>query len=215
MFVLCMINLFANSAYSSIAPFFPAEGKKKGLPVSTFGLIFAGYSFAMFVFAPLFSHMLSYCGRKRVLIFGCLFEAIAMVAFGLFDFINNPLAYGIMCFVCRFIEGFGNGCLNSATNSIIAHKFKDNASNLIGLTQTFTGLGMLMGPIMGSALYEAGGFMMPFFVCGGLLFLLTIPIICLLENDSMVEREEEDEKKRKQSNLEPINEERQEDEVSQ
>ena len=30
--VLCLINLFANSAYSSIAPFYPYEAVKKGLP---------------------------------------------------------------------------------------------------------------------------------------------------------------------------------------
>ena len=123
MTVLCLINLMANSAYSSIAPFFPAEAKHKGLPISTLGFIFSGYSVSMFVFAPLFSHMLSSCGRKRVLVFGCLFEAIAMICFGLFDFIKNPVSYGILCFLCRFIEGFGNGCLNSATNSIIQHTF--------------------------------------------------------------------------------------------
>ena len=40
---------------------------------------------------------------------------------------------------------------------------------------------MLMGPIIGSVLYEAGGFMLPFFFCGALLFLLTIPICCVLK----------------------------------
>jgi MFS family permease len=38
-----------------------------------------------------------------------------------------------------------------------------------------------MGPIIGSVLYEAGGFMLPFFFCGTLLFLLTIPICCVLQ----------------------------------
>ena len=118
--VLCLINLMANSAYSSIAPFFPMEATKKGLPISTLGFIFSGYSISMCVFAPLFGHMLNKIGRKNVLILGCLFESIAMFCFGLFDFINGkPVLYGIMCFLCRFIEGFGNGCLNSATNSII------------------------------------------------------------------------------------------------
>ena len=96
-------------------------------------------------------------------------------------------------------DGFGNGCLNSATNSIITHTFKENASNLIGLTQTFTGLGMLSGPIIGSFLYEAGGFMAPFFVCGGLLFLLTIPIWCLLEDDMAIKQVEDAEKKSQRS----------------
>lgn len=42
---------------------------------------------------------------------------------------------------------------------------------------------MLAGPIFGSILYEAGGFKLPFFVTGGLLFVLIFPISVLLKND--------------------------------
>ena len=50
---------------------------------------------------------------------------------------------------------------------------------------------MLLGPIMGSVLYESGGFMLPFFVCALLLFVLTIPICCILENDIKSEIDDE------------------------
>jgi len=181
--VLCLINLFANSAYSSIAPFYPYEAVKKGLPSETLGFIFAGYSISMFVFAPLFGALLNKVGRKNVLILGCLCESIAMFCFGLFVLIDSPVTYGVLSFLCRVIEGFGNGCLNSATSSIISFNYPDNMGNLMGLTQTFTGLGMLAGPIFGSILYEAGGFKLPFFVTGGLLFVLIFPIGVLLKND--------------------------------
>jgi len=189
--VLCLVNLTANSAYSSIAPFYPTEALKKGLPQSTLGFIFAGYSISMCVFAPLYGYMLTNLGRKNVLMLGCLCESIAMFCFGLFVYIDNPVAYGIMSFLCRFIEGFGNGCLNSSTSSIITHNYQDNQSNLIGLTQTFTGLGMLCGPILGSILYEAGGFQLPFFVTGSFLFALIFPISYFLINDSHSHRMKE------------------------
>lgn len=179
--VLCMVNLIANSAYSSIAPFFPAEAVQKGLPQSSLGFIFAGYSLSMFVFSPLLGYILTKYGRKNVLILGCLCESIAMFCFGFFVYIKSPVAYGILCFLCRIIEGFGNGCLNSSTSSIISYNFEDNMSNLIGLTQTCVGLGMLSGPIIGSILYEWGGFKLPFFVTGALLFLLTFPIYFFLK----------------------------------
>ena len=158
MLVLCLINFFANSAYSSIAPFYPNEAVTKGVAKSSLGFIFAGYSISMCLFAPTFGHMLNKIGRKNVLIIGCLCESIAMITFGLFDYIQDPLAYGILSFLCRFVEGFGNGCLNSASSSIITHNYIENMGNLIGLTQTFTGLGMLSGPIVGSFLFELGGF---------------------------------------------------------
>lgn len=132
--ILCLVNLFANSAYSSIAPFYPIEAVKKGVPSSTLGIIFAGYSLSMFIFSPLFSRMLTKLGRKNVLMIGCLCESISMFCMGLFDLIDNPAVYGILSFFCRVIEGFGNGCLNSSSSSIICFNYEDNMSNLIGLT---------------------------------------------------------------------------------
>jgi MFS family permease len=132
--ILCLVNLFANSAYSSIAPFYPIEAVKKGVPSSALGFIFAGYSLSMCVFAPLFSRMLTRFGRKNVLMLGCLCESISMFGMGFFDYIESPMVYGILSFLCRVIEGFGNGCLNSSSSSIICFNYEDNMSNLIGLT---------------------------------------------------------------------------------
>jgi MFS family permease len=171
-----MVNLFANSAYSSIAPFYPVEACKKGVHVGALGFIFAGYSLSMFVFSPLFSKMLTKHGRKNVLLLGCLCESMAIISMGLLDYVEDPVVYIALSFLCRVIEGFGNGCLSSSTNSIICFYFEDNMSNLIGLTQTFTGLGMLSGPLFGSFLYEHGGFKTPFLVTGAMLFILVIPI---------------------------------------
>lgn len=42
---------------------------------------------------------------------------------------------------------------------------------------------MLAGPIFGSFLYEWGGFQLPFFVTGAMLFILIIPISLFFESD--------------------------------
>jgi len=80
----------------------------------------------MCVFAPVFSNILTKYGRKNVLILGCLCESIAMICFGFFIYIESPVVYAICCFLCRFIEGFGNGCLNSSTSAIISYNYEDN-----------------------------------------------------------------------------------------
>ena len=114
---LCAVNLFANSAYSSIAPFLPIEAESKGVPTWAFGSIFSAYSAAMFLFSPLFALMLNKYPAKKVLILGCICEGISMLVFGFFDYIDDPKSYAIACFFCRFLEGFGNGCLNSSCKS--------------------------------------------------------------------------------------------------
>ena len=111
---LCLVNLFANSAYSSIAPFYPIEAVKKGVPTSLHGIVFAAYSISMAIFSPLFARLLNTHGPKRVLIVGCVCEGISLIVFGLFDYIQGPTGYAICSFMCRFLEGFGFGCLNSS-----------------------------------------------------------------------------------------------------
>ena len=53
-----------------------------------------------------------------------------------------------------------------------------------GILQTFTGLGMLCGPIMGSLLYTLGGFQLPFYTVGVLLLFLSAMNQYLLPDDS-------------------------------
>ena len=122
---LCLVNLIANSAYSSIAPFFPGEAVKKHVPQFYIGFIFAGYSVSMWIFSPLFSSLLKQYGRKKVLMLGCLCESFAILLFAILIVIEDPFMYGVSCFMCRMIEGFGNGCLSSSTNSLISFHYED------------------------------------------------------------------------------------------
>lgn len=55
-------------------------------------------------------------------------------------------------------------------------------AKLNGLLQTFTGLGMLMGPIMGSFLFKLGGFKLPFYTVGVQLLILAVVIRGLLSS---------------------------------
>ena len=180
---LCLVNLIANTAYSSIAPIFPAEANDKGIPVFYLGFIIAGYSVSMWIFSPIFSLLMSKYGRKKVLMLGCILESFSILVFAFLINFDDPIVYGVSCFLCRMVEGFGNGCLNSSSNSLISYHFEDDQSKLIGLIQTFTGIGMLAGPVGGSFLYSFGGFQLPFFVSGGALFLLVIPVCIFISAD--------------------------------
>lgn len=48
--------------------------------------------------------------------------------------------------------------------------------------ETFAGLGYTAGPVIGSVLYEYGGFQTPFLVLGFLLILATFFSVYLVEN---------------------------------
>jgi MFS family permease len=188
--ILCAVNLLANSAYSSIAPFYPTEAISKGVPESLFGLVFSSYSIAMVIFSPMYARLLYKHGCRTVLTMGCISEGVAMVIFGTFHYIDHPATFACCSIFCRFLEGFGNGCLNSGSQKLVMKCFPESKlAKMTGILQTFTGLGMLCGPVLGSLLFAVGGFELPFYVAGILLLILSILVACVvpatIENKSI------------------------------
>jgi hypothetical protein len=70
--VVCVTNLLANSAYSLIAPFFPAEAINKGVPNVFVGLVFSSYSLSMFLATPFYKKLIDLHGTFSLLTLGLL-----------------------------------------------------------------------------------------------------------------------------------------------
>jgi MFS family permease len=56
--------------------------------------------------------------------------------------------------------------------SIIASAYKKDREEYLGYVESAAGVGLLLGPIIGSVLYYFGGYMLPFAVLGGSYFLM-------------------------------------------
>ncbi|XP_061173557.1 MFS-type transporter SLC18B1-like [Saccostrea echinata] len=83
----------------------------------------------------------------------------------------NGTTYIVMCFLCRTIEGIGCSLFVTASFAIIATVFPDHVATVFGVLETFSGLGLIVGPAVGGALYQLGGFGLPFFVVGSIAVL--------------------------------------------
>lgn len=70
----------------------------------------------------------------------------------------------------------------AASFTILADEFPDSVSTMFGTCETFSGLGFMLGPVIGGALFHFGGFITPFLVLGllvvlvGLLAIKTLPL---------------------------------------
>lgn len=126
------------------------------------------------IVAPIVGILMAKTGRKFMIFTGLLMEGIAIICFGLIDFIEDGTAYAILSGVCRMFEGAGNACLITSSYALVASHYPMNKENVVGTLQVFTGVGMMAGPLLGSLLYAIGGFQLPFYVTGAALFLLTI-----------------------------------------
>ena len=85
-------------------------------------------------------------------------------------------------FLARAIQGCGTAAANTASWKIVATEFPDKMSTIFGVLETFTGLGFMIGPPLGGALYAARGFLLPFFVVGGNLLLCVAGLILTMPN---------------------------------
>ena len=177
MTVLCSIAFGANTAYSVVAPILPNVVKNKLLPDLYTAMIISGYPLGMIIFTPSFGKMLNTIGQKKTLLAGTISMGISMLIFGFLNKIEEKYTFFGVSVAARILMGFGNGCLNSATSSIIAFNYPESMGFLIGLQQIFNNAGMLIGTLLGGILYSWGGFGLPFFLNAGVL--LGLSVICM------------------------------------
>ena len=70
----------------------------------------------------------------------------------------------------------------SSALGILMVIFPNKVAKVMSWTQTCFGLGYMLGPGVGAALYEAGGFMLPFLVVGSVSTLLSIALAFTIPN---------------------------------
>jgi len=142
--IIFTVNFACCVAYSAVAIIFPSRVLDKGLNSFWAGLIIAAYAISQMVSGPGITYLLNSKGKKSTLMFGCALLGFSLPIFGLaVDF--EKYIFLLVCIVCRLFIGFGSGCINSASNSIIAFNYPDKMSQLIGINQVVCSIGMIIG----------------------------------------------------------------------
>ena len=76
------------------------------------------------------------------------------IFFGLLDKVNGHYPFIVLSFVIRIVEAMGNAAFLTASFAIIAKEFPDNVATTFASLETFFGLGLIVGPTVGGALYQ-------------------------------------------------------------
>lgn len=168
---MALMNFFASTCFSLLAPFYPAEAAKKGVSTTVTGFIFGVFELVIFLSAPIFGNYITRIGSKFMFSSGVFVCGGCAILFGVLDKCPDGTIYIVMCFCCRTIEALGCAAYITALFAITASVFPNNVSTVVGALETFSGIGMMAGPAVGGALYTAGGFGLPFFVMGGIVII--------------------------------------------
>jgi len=76
-----------------------------------------------------------------------------------------------LAFIIRIVEGIASAAFMTASYTVMAKEFPDRIATTFSLLETCFGLGLILGPTLGGAFYELGGFLMPFVILGVFLLL--------------------------------------------
>lgn len=83
------------------------------------------------------------------------------------DFADSALQLGLL----RFAYGFGVGALTPSVNSLLTKMTpKEGISRIFSLNQSFSYIGQVLGPFVGSAVATGLGYRWVFFVTAAIVF---------------------------------------------
>uniref|UniRef100_U5EXX6 Putative mfs-type transporter n=1 Tax=Corethrella appendiculata TaxID=1370023 RepID=U5EXX6_9DIPT len=172
---------FCNAICVSLqAPFFPKEAEKKGATATEYGLVFGIFELVVFLISPIYGQYLNRIGPKVLFNSGIFTTGTAAILFGLLDKVPGHTAFISAAFIIRIVEALGNAAFLTASFAIIAKEFPNNVATTFASLETFFGLGLIVGPMVGGALYSIGGYYLPFVVLGSALFITAILTLCVL-----------------------------------
>lgn len=175
-----VVNFCNAMCVSMQAPFYPREAVSKGLQVWHFGLVFGAFEITVFIVSPIIGANLNRFGVKRTLNIGIGAVGLILIGYGCLGLIQDGKIFLGMSFVMRIFEACGNSMFLTGSFSAIAREFPDKVASMFAMIELFFGVGEIVGPVVGGALYEVGGFTLPFAVMGSILFLSSIFIYFVL-----------------------------------
>lgn len=182
LFVYCLVSALCSFCYALQGPFYPIEAETKGVSPSQYGIVFGIFSLFVFIFCPLSGMLIGKFGAVKISLIGILTIGIANIAFGFVNRINDSSQFIGTSVIIRAIEGIGFALSRNAAISIVSCEFSDNIEMSFAALQALSSLGHQIGPVVGGALFELGGFTLPFTVTGCCL-LCSAFIVLFLPKD--------------------------------
>jgi MFS family permease len=90
---------------------------------------------------------------------------------------NAHIPFIVISFAMRAFQGIGSAVLAIVAQSAVTQAYPENMGFVQGLWETVIGFAYAVAPILGGALFEAGGWYLPFVTIGSCITLCTIPLI--------------------------------------
>ena len=152
-FAIYLGLLLICSTYTLIAPFYPKIAKEKGIPLWMVGIVFALNPFGNMISSFFIGKYLSKLGRKNVVISSYFFTALSLLLISPIEYLDRTFVI-ILSFASRLVAGVGSCCLFATVTTIFTSDYPDQIQVMIGRMEACIGLGLIIGPMLGTGLYS-------------------------------------------------------------
>lgn len=171
---------------SIISPFFPKEAEAKDVSDFTLGWIFSIFELATMVGTPVAMQAMVRMGSRPLLIGGNLLGGIGNVLLGFCWYVGEGTPFILCCLALRIVAGFAFAFLSTAGYSLLPALYGPEVSTASGSMEVVNGVAMILGPVVGSLLFSAGGgedglgYVVPFLAIGAIEAVFAVVNLGLL-----------------------------------
>lgn len=185
--IIWICQFVAMIGMSAIVPFLPLFIRELGITsleetAYWSGLVFAGPFFISFFLIPIWGNLGDKYGRKIMIVRAVFGLAIAQLLVGLSQNVTQ-------LFLARLVQGLLSGFLPAAMALVAANTPKEKTGYALGLLQSATAAGTVLGPLLGGLISDIFGFRSVFFTVAAMMVITgIIVIIFIIEEKSSAEK---------------------------
>lgn len=138
--------------FTLISPFYPEIANKKGLPLWMIGVMFSLNPFAQLMASIFLSKYMARIGRKLVLLSSFLFTSASMIMLSPIEEVDLA-TLTILSIIARLLGGIGASCVFTSIVTIFVSDYPDQIQIMLGRMEAAIGVGLILGPLLGTGLY--------------------------------------------------------------
>ncbi|CAN5847818.1 tetracycline resistance MFS efflux pump [soil metagenome] len=140
LFITILVNLIG---FGIIIPLLPFYAETFGASPFVIGLLFASFSMAQLISAPLLGEWSDRWGRRPVLILSLIGTAVSFAMLAVAQSLT-------MLFAARIVDGLSGGNITTARAYIADISTEENRAKSYGVLGAAFGLGFIIGPALGA-----------------------------------------------------------------
>ena len=181
LYTIWLAQFIAMMGMSLVVPFLPFYIRDLGVSdpdevARWSGLVFSGPFFLSFFILPVWGYLGDKYGRKLMVVRAVFGLAVSQALIGLSQNVE-------MLFFFRMFQGAISGFIAASLALVAANTPTEKAGYAIGLLQTATASGNIIGPLVGGSLADAFGYRPLFFIVAALCTVAGILVVRSVRED--------------------------------